>query len=365
MRRDIPVIACVLRCPELLTEEGLEHTLPHPAPIKHMSLHPHDHSVLSLDAEGRLGLWPLAKRPPAFTLLDSGYTDALDAVAFHPVDGRHFAAVGEGVDGQPYLALCDLQPALGAGVVGGSAVVLAKRAFPTGRLANDTRLTFTADGGTVLVSVVRTLGPDGPQPLQAPVDVWGVTLGAEELLTLKGRLGVRGGRTDALAVSPYGSEALFSEGKMVVRLDLEGRRELGRLQQGAEVSCIAVNRWGWALVGDSTGGIKLWDGGLGPSFPLISAVAQAHAGAVTCAAATADGWLMITGGCDGWIRVWRLPDLVCVADVEALHAGQAVRHLAATRDGLLLVSGGDNGMLRIEDLTQLQAQMTLTRGGRA
>lgn len=364
MRRDIPVIACVLRCPELLTEEGLEHTLPHPTPIKHMSLHPHGHSVLSLDAEGRLGLWDLVKRPPAFTLLDSGYTDALDAVAFHP-DGRQFAVLGEGVDGLPYLALCDLQPALGAGVAGGSAVLLAKCTFPTGRLASDPRLTFTADGGTVLVSVVRTLGPHDPQRLQAPVDVWGVALGAEEPLTLKGQLGVRGNRTDALAVSPYGSEALFSEGEVAVRLDLEGRRELGRLQQGAEVSCIAVNCWGWALVGDSSGGIKLWDGGRGPSFPLISAVSQAHAGAVTCSAATADGWLVITGGCDGWIRVWRLPDLVCVANVAALHAGQAVRHLSVAPDGLLLVLGGDDGMLRIEDLTQLQAQMTLTRGGRA
>lgn len=78
------------------------------------------------------------------------------------------------------------------------------------------------------------------------------------------------------------------------------------------------------------------------------ATIEAHTGPVSCLAVTGDSALLVSGGRDGNIRFWRLPDGVPLITLNAHE--KEVSGLAITPDNKLLVSGSRDGFIKLWSL---------------
>ncbi len=105
----------------------------------------------------------------------------------------------------------------------------------------------------------------------------------------------------------------------------------------------AVSAWGgqlWAA-GSAGGRLTVWDTASGV---LLASVENAHMQAVSALAFSADGSVIVSGGRDGWLRLWDSVGLTLLANIDAhgapvsgLHvgfgAGRAFRVFTVASDG--------------------------------
>jgi WD40 repeat protein len=86
------------------------------------------------------------------------------------------------------------------------------------------------------------------------------------------------------------------------------------------------------------------------SRPLLLSFLEGHEGAVFACALSADGSLLVSGGDDGTVRIWDVPARRPRAILEG-HAGR-IWCCAASRHGDLIASGGEDATVRIWDAAQ-------------
>jgi WD40 repeat protein len=109
------------------------------------------------------------------------------------------------------------------------------------------------------------------------------------------------------------------------------------------VDYLAISGDGSLLAtGGRDGTVRLW--GLPEGEPI--GTLDAHIGEVTCLAMATDKRFLVSGSDDGTVRLWGLPDGGLLKTMEA------VRCRAVSSDGTLLVSGGADNTLRLWSLPE-------------
>lgn len=124
----------------------------------------------------------------------------------------------------------------------------------------------------------------------------------------------------------------------------------------AAVRAIAMHRSGRLVAsGGSDGGVRLW--GVPNGEPL--AVLVESGPAVHALAVSPDGRLLAAGGKDGWVYLWRLPGGNLLGKLKG--HGRAVACLAFTPDSQVLVSGGQDGVVQLWQMPEGAALRTLDK----
>ncbi|MFJ9565235.1 hypothetical protein ACIRQQ_35015 [Streptomyces fuscichromogenes] len=169
--------------------------------------------------------------------------------------------------------------------------------------AHKARTSFTLPGSAGNPAGPVALGADGGTLLAArradgdPVtEVW-ATGRWRRTRTLPGVTG------DFMAVRPDGRLLVDSRDQY---LDPESGRATDRtLAAGRDVTALAFSPDGERLaVGDSSGRITLWDGGLTHSTGVIAGTSQDTARAVSALSFSPDGAVLAVGAADGTVRLW-------------------------------------------------------------
>lgn len=136
------------------------------------------------------------------------------------------------------------------------------------------------------------------------------------------------------------------------RLGIE-RVALGGLSSW--VSGLIPSPDGRTLLATGLGDRQVWRWRLPDGQPLPPLVG--HEGGVRCAALTADGCYLVTGGYDNCARVWRLPEGELVTTCSGPR--RWVGAVAISPDGRLFVTAGDDRAVRLWTLPSGEALATL------
>ena len=138
----------------------------------------------------------------------------------------------------------------------------------------------------------------------------------------------------------------------------ELRGHSGRVLILAEAKNEMLATAGW------DGSLKLWNL---RDFTLAAGVHELHKvkgyGSITCVCITNDDSLVITGGHDGYIKVYEVASSTIVMSYPA-HKG-TIMCFALTSDGRFLVSGSQDSVIKILNLAMRQPEVTLKGHDRA
>jgi WD40 repeat protein len=102
---------------------------------------------------------------------------------------------------------------------------------------------------------------------------------------------------------------------------------------------------------------ELWQAPDLPGLVRERAVLSGHTGPVTALAFTPDGRWLLSGGEDGTVRLWGLPEGRCLREIHAHPAG--VTAVVTHPDGRQVVSGARDSTLREWELPELRPARTL------
>jgi WD40 repeat protein len=121
----------------------------------------------------------------------------------------------------------------------------------------------------------------------------------------------------------------------------EGKPVLGLLRNGSAVTAMQFLPQGGLVTAGADQQLRLW--GPAPGASVLRASRPAPHGRIHALAVSPDGRWLVSGGQDGLVRVFRLPDLAPVATLTG-HSGP-VHSLAVI--GALVASGGADRLIRL------------------
>lgn len=197
-------------------------------------------------------------------------------------------------------------------------------------------LEFSADGERLMGAGANAVG------------IWNVESG-EKLHWFEAPKG-----SDCAALSPDGSVVVVvSRDERMRAWRIESGKELWNVAPGGALFRVAFSPDGRTIGVAGAKGASLHDADTGE----LRVALVGHTGRGRAIEFTQDGALVVTGGDDGTVRLWRSTDGALVDTIDA--HGNGVLCLSLSPDGTRLATGGGDDRLRLWDLDTRQAVLSL------
>lgn len=181
------------------------------------------------------------------------------------------------------------------------------------------------------------------------------------------------GKARAVSFSPDGTHLAAAFDTQAVVLETLSARDVQRFGHDATVTCLAFNPDGLALaVGTEARELRVWHARTGQPLRTL----EPHGGKVTAVAWARNGSVLLTGGGDKLVRLWRLTDAT-PAEARAerpprthdrptgLFRGHwaPVRAVTFSRDSRHLITGSEDRTVRVWDVASGQQVLLLPESG--